>query len=204
MLNDRARTPSETERQMVGVEIPDGEKATGTRDEQLGIHLLTQVVKTLWLPSTMSEEERSKAVRSAIAALKGIAPRGEIEGMLAAQMVGTHNAAMDCLRRAMIPGQSFEWREQNLKHATKLLGVYTRQLEALDKHRGKGQQKITVEHVQVHAGGQAIVGNVEASGQKAVAADPETPALEHNPAPVAPTFEAKETAKPKARSRRRL
>jgi hypothetical protein len=29
------------------------------------------------------------------------------------------------------------------------------------RHRGKGQQKVTVEHVHVHSGGQAIVGTVE-------------------------------------------
>jgi hypothetical protein len=34
-------------------------------------------------------------------------------------------------------------------------------LEALNRHRGKGQQKMTVEHVHVHSGGQAIVGTVE-------------------------------------------
>jgi hypothetical protein len=33
-------------------------------------------------------------------------------------------------------------------------------LEALDKHRRGGNQKMTVEHVHVHEGGQAIVGNV--------------------------------------------
>ncbi len=38
--------------------------------------------------------------------------------------------------------------------------LYERQLAALDKHRGKGRQKITVEHVTVEAGGQAIVGEV--------------------------------------------
>ena len=80
--------------------------------------------------------------------------------MLAAQMISTHNAAMECLRRAMTEAQTFEGRDQNLKHAAKLLGLYERQLAALDKHRGKGQQKITVEHVTVEAGGQAIVGNV--------------------------------------------
>jgi hypothetical protein len=32
-------------------------------------------------------------------------------------------------------------------------------------HRGKGQQKVTVEHVHVHAGGQAVVGMVAAPGQ---------------------------------------
>jgi hypothetical protein len=33
-------------------------------------------------------------------------------------------------------------------------------LEALDRYRGTGQQKVTVEHVHVHSGGQAIVGAV--------------------------------------------
>jgi len=37
-------------------------------------------------------------------------------------------------------------------------------VEALNRHRGKGQQKVTVEHVHVHAGGQAIVGNVGTPG----------------------------------------
>src|SRR5262245_41811074 len=37
-------------------------------------------------------------------------------------------------------------------------------LEALNRHRGKGQRKVTVEHVDVHAGEQAIVGNVEQRG----------------------------------------
>jgi hypothetical protein len=37
-------------------------------------------------------------------------------------------------------------------------------LEALNRHRGKGQQKVTVEHVHVHAGGQAVVGMVERPG----------------------------------------
>ena len=32
--------------------------------------------------------------------------------------------------------------------------------DALNKHRGKGQQKVTVEHVHVHSGGQAVVGMV--------------------------------------------
>jgi hypothetical protein len=35
--------------------------------------------------------------------------------------------------------------------------------EALNRHRGKGQQKGTVEHVHIYEGEQAIVGKVEAS-----------------------------------------
>jgi hypothetical protein len=37
-------------------------------------------------------------------------------------------------------------------------------LDTLNRRRGKGQQKITVEHVHVHSGGQAVVGIVEAPG----------------------------------------
>ena len=41
------------------------------------------------------------------------------------------------------------------------LWAYAQQLAALNKHRGKGQQKVTVEYVNVEAGGQAIFGNAE-------------------------------------------
>lgn len=33
-----------------------------------------------------------------------------------------------------------------------------------NRHRGKGQQKVTVEHVHIHRGGQAIVGSVSGVG----------------------------------------
>jgi hypothetical protein len=38
------------------------------------------------------------------------------------------------------------------------MALYAKQLETLDKHRGKGQQHVVVEHVSVAAGGQAFVG----------------------------------------------
>lgn len=119
-------------------------------------------MESLWLPRSLSRKEREAAINAAIAALEGLAPRDEAEGLLAAQMVATHHAAMECYRRAMIEGQSFAARESSLKHAIRLTKAYTDQLAALDKHRGRGQQKITVEHVTVQSGGQAIVGSVQA------------------------------------------
>jgi hypothetical protein len=72
---------------------------------------------------------------------------------------------MECYRRAMMGEQTFEGRRENLSQATKLSRTYAVLLETLDRHRGKGgQQKVTVEHVHVHAGGQAMVGVVEAPG----------------------------------------
>ena len=53
----------------------------------------------------------------------------------------------------------------HLNQANKLSRTYSTLLEALNRHRGKGQQKVTVEHVHVHQGGQAIVGNVERGPQ---------------------------------------
>jgi hypothetical protein len=38
---------------------------------------------------------------------------------------------------------------------------------ALDRKRGTGgQQKVTIEHVRVHSGGQAVVGNIAAAGRR--------------------------------------
>jgi hypothetical protein len=81
--------------------------------------------------------------------------------MMAAQLVAAHNAAMECRRRAMIDEQSPEARRKNLAHAGKLSRTFATLLEALNRHRDKGQQKPTVEHVHVHSGGQAVVGLVE-------------------------------------------
>ena len=84
--------------------------------------------------------------------------------MIAAQLIAAHSAAMECYRRAMIEDQTFEGRRENLNQANKLSRTCATLLEALNRHRGKGQQKVTVEHVHVHAGGQAVVGMVETPG----------------------------------------
>src|SRR4051812_855420 len=44
--------------------------------------------------------------------------------------------------------------------AVKLLRTYTTQIEALAKLRRGGEQRVRIEHVHVHEGAQAIVGNV--------------------------------------------
>jgi hypothetical protein len=50
------------------------------------------------------------------------------------------------------------------KAFNKLARTFTTQMEALKRYRTGGQQKVTVEHVTVQAGGQAIVGNVSHPG----------------------------------------
>jgi hypothetical protein len=64
----------------------------------------------------------------------------------------------------MIENQTFEGRRESLNQANKLVRSYATLVEALNRHRGKGQQRVTVEHVHVHQGGQVIVGTVQAGG----------------------------------------
>jgi hypothetical protein len=75
-----------------------------------------------------------------------------------------------------------------LVKAVSLSRTYTMQMDALSRHRGKGQQRVTVEHVHVHAGGQAVVGAVETGGGVASKnrKQPHAKALTH--APVAPLW----------------
>ena len=55
-------------------------------------------------------------------------------------------------------------QDSNGNLAVKLLRTFAAQTEALQRYRGKGQQKVTVEHVHVHTGGQAIVGSLSQTG----------------------------------------
>jgi hypothetical protein len=136
----------------------------GSKSDHWNNTLANQAVQALWVKNSIAEE-RDKQLSATVAALMGIAPKDELEGMMAAQLVAAHNAAMECYRRAMIGEQSFEGRRENLTQANKLSRTYAALVEALNRHRGKGQQKVTVEHVHVHAGGQAVVGMVAAPGQ---------------------------------------
>lgn len=135
----------------------------GSESDHWNNILANQALQSLWLKNS-SQEDRDKQSKAILAALAGIGPKDELEGMMAAQLVAAHNAAMECYRRAMIGEQTFDGRRENLAQASKLSRTYAALLEALNRHRGKGQQKVTVEHVHVHAGGQAVVGVVGPPG----------------------------------------
>ncbi|WFU26322.1 hypothetical protein QA649_08970 [Bradyrhizobium sp. CB1717] len=122
----------------------------------------SQAISTLWKTNKAADD--AKREEGVLVGLLCMKPQDEFEGMLMAQMIGTHNAAMECHRRAMLPEQPFVGRSEALTQANKLSRTFATLLEALNRHRGKGQQKVTVEHVHVHAGGQAVVGVVEAQG----------------------------------------
>ncbi len=99
-----------------------------------------------------------------LSVVKGIEPRDQIETMLATQMAAVHNATMTLARRLAhvdnIPQQDSAQTAFN-----KLARTFAAQVEALKRYRSGGEQKMTVQHVHVAEGGQAIVGNVNAPAE---------------------------------------
>jgi len=91
------------------------------------------------------------ASRAALSGLLDINSTGPIEGMLSAQIIAAHEAAMHLRRLAWHPEQSFEVVTKFLELAEKAARTVGTLTERLDQHRGRGQQQITVKHVTVHA-----------------------------------------------------
>jgi hypothetical protein len=135
----------------------------GSRSDDWNQRIIDDACQVLWVKNS-DTKTRDQQIKAALVGLIGIGPKDELEGMMAAQLIAAHSAAMECYRRAMLGEQTFEGRRENLSQANKLSRSFAVLLEALNRHRGKGQQKVTVEHVHVHAGGQAMVGAIATPG----------------------------------------
>jgi hypothetical protein len=97
-----------------------------------------------------------------LAMIRAVEPEDELETMLAAQMAAVHMATMTFARRLAhvdtIPQQDSASNAFN-----KLARTFALQLEALKRYRTGGEQRVTVQHVTVNEGGQAIVGAVSSA-----------------------------------------
>jgi len=86
-----------------------------------------------------------------------------LEKMLAHQMAVLHENAMRNASKAAL--------EQDPGHSVKMMNLSIRSMETFQKGcltlkrlRGTGDQKITIEHVNVMQGGQAVIGSIQPSG----------------------------------------
>lgn len=135
----------------------EGESASTIRNRQLA----TEVVGAT---PVLSAEQFELATEAAAHRLAEIAPLDPIEELLTGQMLALHAASMECARRAALPGQTDAGRQLELRLAAKLSRSFAGLVDTLNKHRRRGEQRVTVEHVHVHAGGQAVVGVVAPGG----------------------------------------
>ena len=101
-----------------------------------------------------------------LSVVKGIEPKDQVETMLAAQMAAVHMATMTSAR-LLNHVENIAQLDSNERAFNKLARTFTAQVEALKRYRTGGEQKVTVEHVHIHQGGQAIVGNVSHGGRGA-------------------------------------
>ena len=134
---------------------------TGTHSYDVADRIIVQVANALVLPKPKNTDD---CIIGGIRAIAEMAPQNATEAMLATQMIAANDAALTFLKRAALENQNTEAIDPNVLRATRLMRVFNEQLEAMQKLKGKaGQQKVTVEHVHVHRGGQAIVGAVSAA-----------------------------------------
>ena len=135
--------------------------ALGTCSYDFENQVLGQVFGTLCDRGQQYPSEQ--AANAALAIIAGAEPSNEIEALLASQMAATHGLAMLLLSRTRKTDDA-RVLEANGNLGVKLLRTFTMQAETLAKLRRGGGQTVRVEHVHVHAGGQAVVGNVAAGG----------------------------------------
>jgi hypothetical protein len=133
---------------------------TGVHRDEVAMRIIDQVGKSLVRPRP---GDTDALLIQAVSMIEEMAPKNLTEALLATQMIAANEAALLFLNRATLESQHSDGIDRNLNRATRLMRVFTEQLEAMQKLKGKAsQQKVTVEHVHVHGGGQAIVGAVAA------------------------------------------
>jgi hypothetical protein len=172
--------------------------AFGTTSEDFANLLFSQAMNALSVP----ESSQQQTMNGVLAAVDGARPKDEIEAMLVSQMAVTHCVAMEYLERAK--RADFVPQLESIGGlAVKLLRTYTAQVEALAKLRRGGEQTVRVEHVHVHSGGQAIVGNVAHGGGAPVKSKDQPHALGYAPGTPMPCADTPGNAVPVARNEER-
>lgn len=126
-----------------------------SQDKDLALGFMRQIIN-----STNSKTDPNGPT-DMVAFVSELKPRDAVEAALAVQM-GIVQSAISRASRRLSYADNLMQCEAHDRALNRLARTYAAQIEALRKHRNKGEQKIVTPHVNVEGGGQAIVGNVEA------------------------------------------
>lgn len=125
---------------------------TGTTDFALSTGIFVSGV------NAMPGNQVGRNANIAAQALADAAPQDSTEARLCMQEMALYEQGMKYLKRLddtdMLPQKDFY-----LKSAMKLLRLHNETIEARNKHRRGGEQRVVVQHVNVTDGAQAIVNN---------------------------------------------
>ncbi len=130
-------------------------EALGTTDHDFPNQFLSLLANA----GSQGPEIDAGKINFMLSIVKGIGPRDQIEAMLAAQMAAVHIATMTFARRLAHVENTVQ-QDSAERAFNKLARTFAAQMETLKRYRVGGEQKVTVQHVTVGHGGQAIVGNV--------------------------------------------
>jgi hypothetical protein len=108
--------------------------------------------------------------------IKSLKPRDEVEVLLAAQMAAVHWAAMDEAQR-LNRAETWQGHDSSVRAVAQLTRTFAAQVAGLKHYRTGGEQKVTVQHVSVNDGGQAIVAQVTHAAPSAAESVSEARAL---------------------------
>lgn len=136
----------------------------GTSDEIQAETLLSHCLKPLKADEASDEHPGNDERLFMLSIIKDMAPRDPVERMLAVQMAATHVATIRA-GRWMATSDNLPQVQAHYTGFNKLARTFAAQVEALRKHRNGGKQTVTVQHVNIADGGQAIVGSVQAGGR---------------------------------------
>jgi hypothetical protein len=134
-------------------------RALGTTDLDFYNGLIGQLIN-----ASKEKEISESGTNFMLSVIKGIEPKDQIEAMIAAQMAAVHVASMTFARK-LAHVDTIQQQDSASNAFNKLTRTFASQVEALKRYRSGGEQKMTVQHVHVADGGQAIVGNVSASAE---------------------------------------
>jgi hypothetical protein len=130
-------------------------QAVGTVDADFYSGLLSQLINA----GAHGRKPDERSLNFMLSVVKAVAPKDEVESMLAAQMAAVHIATMTFARR-LAHVENLAQQDSAERAFNKLARTFAVQIEALKRYRTGGEQKVTVHHVTVNEGGQAIVGTV--------------------------------------------
>jgi hypothetical protein len=144
-------------------------KFVGTADIELQAQLMVEFLGIMGVTTediVSGSEKATNCVKRFGAVISGIDPQDEIQGMLAIQLIGAHHMSTEFARRAMHPQQHTEGVDANVSRAAQFMKIFIEQAACLQRLKGKrSEQRIVIERVDVHQGGQAIVGTVTPRGE---------------------------------------
>jgi hypothetical protein len=133
----------------------DAMALSGSRSELFAGRLVQQVALCQWLPA--DEAGRDYRTATAMAALKELAPRNAMEGMLAGQMVAAHNVGLKLMTQAFRGEQEMKTIEAFLRQGMRAMALFARQTELMTRQRGRQRQSLRIEHEQVRDDGRVSV-----------------------------------------------